>query len=328
MRLIFLGSGEFALPTLAFLVDSHDVVAVVTQPDRPAGRKRKVTATPVADWSEQRGLNVLKIRDVNKYSTISRIENLQPDASIVIAFGQKLAPQLIQSLGRIAINLHASLLPQYRGAAPINWAVINNESVTGVSVIGIAPQMDAGEIYAQLPWPINALETAGQLHDRLADLGPAAVNKVLADLASDTLCPRTQHEEAATKAPKLTRADGTIDFSQSAQAVRARVHGLTPWPGCWVHWTSQATGHTSPLRLMRVRDYPDPPDSIKHQVTTDKMPAGSILDGYHVLTGVGTIKLLEVQAPGTRSMGIDAFAHGHQLYPGDTLAETHTKKGV
>ena len=252
MRLIYIGSGEFGLPTLTYLHEYHEIVAVVSQPDKPAGRRRQMSPTPVADWAQASGLRVLKSGDVNADEFIEQVAGMNADASVVIAFGQKLSDKLIKSLGKLAVNLHASLLPKYRGAAPINWAMINNEKVTGVSVIALAQRMDAGDVYAAAEIQIDPLETAGQLHDRLAELGPEVVGKVLGDLELDCLHAIGQDESQATRAPKLSKSDGTVDFNQPVELVRARIHGLTPWPGCRVIWHSQSTGTSTELILKRV----------------------------------------------------------------------------
>ena len=216
MRLILLGSGAFGLPTFKHLHAHHDVCAVISQPDRPAGRKRQLTATPVAQWAADVGLPTFKPDDANAPQTVAQLAAYKADAAVVIAFGQKLSPLLIDALGRLVVNLHASLLPKYRGAAPINWAMIHGEQATGVSVISLAQKMDAGLIYATAQTPIDPLETAGELHDRLAALGPAVVSDVLRAFADGSLRGVPQDERLATRAPKLSKADGHVDFTQDA----------------------------------------------------------------------------------------------------------------
>ncbi len=313
MRLLFFGSGEFGLPTLEALHERHDLAAVVTQPDRPAGRKRRLTPTPVARWADEHGVTAIKAENVNDQAMVERVAALKPDASIVIAFGQKLSPPLIEAMGRLAVNLHGSLLPRYRGAAPINWAMIRNERVTGVSVIGLAQRMDAGEVYATAETPIDPNETAGELHDRVAQLGPGVVLRTLDDLHAGRLQPIPQDDAEATRAPKLSKADGTVDFAQPAALVRARVHGLTPWPGCRVRWWRGGRTDVEPsvLTLRRVRDRPD---------EEHREAPGAVLDGFRVACERGSIELREVQAPGTKVMSIDAFVAGHRLRVGDRLA--------
>ncbi|MEM9417922.1 MAG: methionyl-tRNA formyltransferase [Planctomycetota bacterium] len=312
MKLIYFGAGAFGLPTLQALHASpnHQVIAVVSQPDKPAGRKRVLTPTPIVQWSADQGIETLKSEDVNTPEFVAKIQALSPDASVVIAFGQKLSPELIGAMGKLAINVHSSLLPKYRGAAPINWAMIENEAVTGVSVIGLAQKMDAGEIYATAETPIDPRETAGELHDRLAELGPACVAKVLDDLASDSLSPMVQDHALATKARKFTKADGTVDFNQPAALVRSRIHGLTPWPGCRVVWCSTSTGEEKTLMLKRVAD---------HTSDTNQGEPGSVLADLHIACSGGSIELLEVQSPGGKAMPFAEFQKGHALKAGDHL---------
>ncbi len=310
MRIVFLGSGEFGLPTLRALRERHEVLAVVSQPDRPAGRKRRLTPTPIAEYALSQGLPIHRHDDVNQAEVIQTLRGYRADAGVVIAFGQKLSPELIGSLGVLAVNLHSSLLPRYRGAAPINWAMIQGDRVTGVSVIGLAQRMDAGEVYATATLDIEPLETAGELHDRLAALGPEAVLRVLDDLERGQLRPIPQDHAQATRAPKLRKEDGTVDFDQPADRVRARVHGLTPWPGCRVQWR-RGESDLGVLTIARVRPHPEE----RGQVAA----AGEVLEDHHVATAAGTIELLEVQAPGTRVMPIAEFARGRPILPGDRL---------
>lgn len=304
MKLLLFGSGDFGVPTFEALRAEHDIAAVVSQPDRPAGRKRQLTPTPVAAWAQSHGLACHKAQSVNTDDFVQMIRDYRADASVVIAFGQKLSPPLIDAMGKLAVNLHASLLPGYRGAAPINWAMIRGETVTGVSVIALAQKMDAGDVYATASLDIDPLETAGELHDRLAQLGPEAVSRVLDDLKNNTLNPQPQDHDAATLAPKMKKADGTVDFNQPAGAVRARIHGLTPWPGCRVMWNEQT------LALHRVKSLPD----VAHRDAP-----GTVLDDLRVACATGVIELLEVQPPGKPVMRAADFARGYPLSAGDVF---------
>ncbi|XAL99349.1 methionyl-tRNA formyltransferase [Phycisphaeraceae bacterium D3-23] len=313
MRLIFLGSGSFGLPTLEHLHAQHELLAVVTQPDRPAGRKRVMTPTPVGQWAAAQGMPTFKEDNVNTPDFVQQVRDLKPDAAVVIAFGQKLSPELIDALGELAVNLHSSLLPRYRGAAPINWAMINNDKVTGVSVIGLAQRMDAGQIYAMDTLTIDPRETAGELHDRLAKLGPDAVGRVLYDLQRNTLNAIPQDDRLATKAPKLGRSDGTVDFNQPADQVRARIHGLTPWPGCKVVWQRDEHPSEAPevLTLLRVESDPTP-------VPGNPAP-GTVLENNRIACHPGTVTPLELQRPGKRAMTLKDFTAGHPLIPGQRM---------
>ncbi|MEE2681582.1 MAG: methionyl-tRNA formyltransferase [Planctomycetota bacterium] len=303
MRLVFLGSGAFGLPTLRALADTHEVVQVVSQPDRPAGRSRTMTATPVAQWALEAGVPLERPADVNAPESVAGIRGLDPDALVVIAFGQKLAPPLLEDLP--AFNLHASLLPAYRGAAPINRAMIDGCTRTGVSVIALAQTMDGGVVYTREAVEIDPRETAGELHDRLARLGPEAVGSVLDALAEGRLEGSVQAEDAVSPAPKLSRADATVHFDQSAARVRARIHGLTPWPGCDV-----LLGGTR-LRLLRVLDHPE------REVEAGP---GTLLEDGLLACASGCLEVLEVQPQGKKAMSFEAYRNGRSIPPG-TLAE-------
>ena len=307
MRLLFFGSGAFGLPTLEALHERHEVVAVVSQPDRPAGRKRGMTPTPVAAWALDAGLPVWRSEDVNEPDFVQRVREAGVEASVVIAFGQKLSPGLIDAMGGLAVNLHASLLPAYRGAAPIQRAMLDNVAETGVSVIGLAQRMDAGAVYATARTPIDPAETAGELHDRLAELGPGVILDVLERQAAGALDPQTQDEALATRAPKFSKADGTTGFDMAARRVRARVHGLTPWPGCRVRYAG-ASG-LGELILRRV-------EAVER--SHDAAP-GTVLADLSVACGEGALRLIEVQVPGGRPLSFEEFRRGHPFAAGDRL---------
>jgi len=237
--------------------------------------------------------------DVNDPEVVRDLQSLQPDALVVIAFGQKLGQPLLDGIH--AFNLHASLLPAYRGAAPINRAMMDGLDETGVSVIGLASRMDAGPVHAQASTRIRSDETAGELHDRLAEMGPELLEATLAQLAGGTLDPRDQDEAAATQAPKLSRDEATVHFDQPADMVRARVHGLTPWPGCDVLLGGER------LRILRVAEAGELDRPVE---------AGTLLDDGSIACVDGRIRLLEVQPAGGRPMDFTAYRNGRSLEPG------------
>ena len=303
MRLVYFGSGEFGLPTLNRLTELHEVTLVVTQPDRPAGRHRRLTPTPVASFALSRNLSAIKPANVNDPTVIAQIRQANAEAFVVIAFGQKLSQQLIGET--FAINLHASLLPKYRGAAPINWAMINGERETGVTVIALADRMDAGEIYGAAATAIDARETAGELHDRLALLGPGVVEDVLRRRANGALIAQPQDERLVSRAPKLAKADGTLRFDQPAARVSARIHGLTPWPGCTVKLDGRD------LRLHRA-------EVVDEQGGGRGLP-GEVLIDYTIACAPGAIRLLDVQPPGRDVMSFQAYRNGHAVGVGSRM---------
>jgi methionyl-tRNA formyltransferase len=318
---------------------------VVTQPDKPAGRKRKLTATPVGKWATDAGLPVIKTDNANGADVIERVWEQSADAGVVIAFGQKLGPGLLTAMGAVSMNLHASLLPLYRGAAPINWAMIEGQSETGVSVISLAHRMDAGLVYGQMATPIDPQETAGELHDRLAQLGPELILHVLDEHAADRLEGKEQDESLASKAPKLNKHMGTVDFASpapgsesapankntpekigaggtGADALRCRIHGLTPWPGVRVRWVRVGDGveNASELLIRRVASALDRQASMKAASEAVRGCApGTMIDGEHVAVSDGAIRLLEVQKPGGKAMPIKQFNKGKGLNAGDRL---------
>lgn len=309
MRILFLGSGEFGLPTLRQLYADYDVAAVISQPDKPAGRRRQLTATPIAQWAMDEGIDVIKTANANSDDILQKVQSLKPDAAVVIAFGQKLGEPLIAALGGLVINLHASLLPKYRGAAPINWAIVNGEKYAGVSVIGLAQKMDAGVVYARAAAPVDPDETAGELHDRLALMGPDLISRVLDHFAHDQLQPETQDDTQATGAPKLCKADAFVDFSQSAEVVRNRIHGLNPWPGIKAAWVDAAGEVKLQLSLCRVK-----------AIACDHNAApGTIIENHHIACGQGAIEIVELQPPGKRPMSMQQFTNGRDVKVGDKL---------
>jgi methionyl-tRNA formyltransferase len=309
MRLLLLGAGEFGVPTFEFLRQHHEVTGLISQPDRPAGRRRQLTPAPAAQWAADHDIPVFKTDDVNTPEFVARVQALEAKAGVVIAFGQKLSPELIAAAGReLVVNLHSSLLPAFRGAAPINWAILTGQTQTGVSVISLAQQMDAGLIYAQRTTAIDPLETAGELHDRLAAMGPEAVSAVLDDLAQGRLHGQAQDPALATRARKLSKADSPLDFNVTAQELRCRVHGLTPWPGASASWTRQGGEEATPLLLRRVK---------VHREQGKVGSPGEVLADGSIACAEGAIELLELQLPGKRVMTREAFTHGHPIQPGD-----------
>ncbi len=318
MRLIYFGSGAFGLPTLAALAGTHELAMVVTQPDRAAGRGGRLTPTPVGLWTAEHahGVPLLKPERVNEPSVVERVRAVQADAWVVIAFGQKLGRPLLE--GRFAINLHASLLPRWRGAAPINAAILAGDAVTGNSVITLADRMDAGLVLARSEREIELATTAGELHDQLAADGPALVLGVLAAVAEGTLRPAAQDESLVKHAPKLSRADAWVDFAAGADECRRRINGLSPWPG--VQAELEGPGGTGPLKLLRAA-----PASAHGRSASP----GALLDASCgvVACGVegdgGAIRLLEVQPVGKRPMRWEDFARGRVIAEGAVLRPLH-----
>jgi len=301
MRLVFLGAGEFGVPSLEALGSRHEIALVVSQPDRPAGRGKALAPTPLARRAAELGLSVVKPADVNAPDARGALRGVHADAWVVIAFGQKLSRELLD--GVFAINLHGSILPAYRGAAPIQRAVMDGCATTGVSVISLAERMDAGLVLGTSSRVVTPDLTAGELHDMLSADGPALVAQVLADHAAGTLRPQMQDETRVTKARKLSRADGWIDFKKTATECRNWVHGLTPWPGVKVSIAHQE------LKVLRVHA-----SEFNHAAQP-----GTLLDpatGRIACGNSTTLDLVEVQPAGKKSMPWSAFANGRTLTAG------------
>ncbi len=303
MRLVFFGSGAFGQPSFEFLARQHTVLAVVTQPDRPAGRGSQLSPTPIAAWAADALPHVPLHRppSVADSDVIAHLRALDADAFIVIAFGQKLGPNLLAD--RFAINLHASLLPRWRGAAPINAAILAEDTETGNSVITLASRMDAGLILGQSTRPIEPHVTAGELHDLLASDGPALIARVLDAHATHTLHPREQDESIVTLAPKLRREDAWVDFNALARQARSRIHALTPWPGVAISIDS------AQLKILRAKS---------HDTHTDQSietTPGMLLDpdrGLIACAHRSALELLEVQPAGKKPMTWQQFRLGKQ----------------
>lgn len=302
MKLVFFGSGAFGLPTLQRLAEAHELLAVVTQPDKPAGRKRTLQPTPIGSWAVEHAADVplFKPDRVNEEQVREEIRGFDADAWVVIAFGQKLGKKLLAD--RFAINLHASLLPRWRGAAPINAAVVAGDGQTGNSVITLADEMDAGFVLGQSSRPIEPQQTAGELHDLLSGDGPELVESVLAGHAAGSLEFAEQDSSLVTLAGKMGKADGWLDFGSGADACRSRVHGLNPWPGV----TVEVEG--SPLKMHRVESV-----NIDHE-----QEPGTLFDAQLGLVACGSdaLKLITVQPEGKKPMPWTDFQNGRALKNG------------
>jgi methionyl-tRNA formyltransferase len=308
LRIIFAASGEFAVPTLRALIDAdHKIVQVISQPDRPAGRGRSMTPTPTASAAEELKLPVIRTNDINAEPLPSA------DVMVVIAFGQKLGDAVIHKPRLGSINLHASRLPRYRGAAPINWAILSGETITGNSVIRLAQKMDAGAVLAQSEVAIGELETAGELHDRLAMDGAPLVLGVLEALADGTAVTCEQDHSQATLARKLSREAARIDWALPAQVVARQVRGMYPWPGCRVE-VLEGSEVVGTLTLVRAR---------VSSSAGDAAAAGALVEGSQsvdVACGDGRcVTITEVQPAGKRSMPLEAYRRGHRWNPGMRL---------
>jgi methionyl-tRNA formyltransferase len=299
LRLIFSGSGEFGLPTLRALLEAgHEVIQAISQPDRPAGRGRTMTPTPIAAFAASQNLPLLKTANINS-------ETLPPaDAMVVIAFGQKIGEAAVHHPRLGSVNLHASILPKYRGAAPINCAIIRGERVAGNSVIRLAPKMDAGAVLGQSSLDIGELETAGELHDRLAADGAPLVLKVLSQLATGTAVETPQDETLAMIAPKMSRESAKLDFARPAGEIANQIRGMYPWPGCRVRLIDQSGAEVGRATLCRAR----PTSAARERAA----PGFLNEDGCIGTANGSAVEVVELQPEGKKTMSLAAFRNGHR----------------
>jgi methionyl-tRNA formyltransferase len=298
-RIIFAGSGAFGLPTLAAI--KSQIVQVISQPDHPAGRGRKLTPTPISNFALQNNLPLLRTPDINAETLADA------DVMVVIAFGQKISPHKVNQPRLGSVNLHASLLPKFRGAAPIVWTMLSGANVAGNSAIRLAERMDAGPILAQSQLEILPLETAGELHDRLARDGATLIERVLNDLISGRAVETPQDETLACPAPKIHRRDAKVDFTQGSQEIARRIRALWPWPGCHVRLLDAAGDEVQRLAFARAQATESEGDRWRH---------GEIETTGAVRCGDGAVEILELQPEGRRPMALADFRRGHGWMPG------------
>lgn len=308
MRIVFMGSAAFACASFdRLLACSHvRVVAVVTQPDRPRGRSQELGACPVKIRTEPLGIPVLTPESVNAADSVQALRDLRPDLIVVVAYGQILRSALLGLPALGCVNLHASLLPRYRGAAPIQRAIANGESVTGVTTQFMSERMDAGDIILSRSMDIAEDDTGGSLHDKLAAVGADLIAATVDRIRAGTAPRLKQDETAATLAPKLTKADGLIDWSMPAATLRNRIRAFNPWPACHVELPA-GSGRTLKVLKARVE-------------AAGRGRPGDILDaagdGPLVQAGDGALRLLEVQPPGRKLMTGAEYLRGHRLSSG------------
>jgi methionyl-tRNA formyltransferase len=314
MKVVYLGSGEFGIDCLNALAgSSHSLDFIATQPPLPAGRGRKTRPTPVAWWARDNSVPFIEADDVNASAAIDKIASFQPDLIVVAAFGQKIGSELVNLPPKGAINVHASLLPEYRGAAPINWAIINGESRTGISIITLAEKMDAGKILAQQKTHIGADETAGRLHDRLARMAAPLLLKTLDQIAAGTAVYTEQDHTRATLAPKLKKSDGFLDFSGSAEALRRKILGFWPWPGASSVYVSKKAARSQRVTIAMAQ--------VIESSNPSGLPPGTLDENLNVICGRNALKITKIKPAGGALMDFAAFVNGRQTSPGDLFVK-------
>ncbi len=304
-RIVFFGTPSFALPPLETLIrGSDEVVAVVTQPDREKGRGRKVIVSPVKEVALQKGLSILQPEKVKEVSFQEKLKGFGADLFVVAAYGQIL-PKTVLSLPKYgAMNIHASLLPKYRGSAPIAWAILNGEKKTGITTMLMDEGMDTGDILLQSEIPIHEDETTETLHDRLASLGAQLLSETLEKMKRGEIHPTSQDHSKATYAPMLKKEDGQIDWTNGAEEIDRQVRAFHPWPGAYTEWQGQI------LKIYR--------GEVRKGKAAGK--AGTVLwvgtDFIEIETGKDSYLLKEVQLEGKRKMSTRDFLSGHPVQVG------------
>lgn len=306
MRVVFLGTPAFAVPTLERLAAAgHEIATVVTQPDRPRGRGQNAAAPPVKEAAERLGLAMYQPERVRRPEAVERLRELAPEAMVVVGYGQ-IIPQTVIDIPRLGIlNVHASLLPKYRGAGPIQWAIINGETRTGVTIMRIDAGLDTGDMLLKAETGIGPEENAVELGRRLAAMGADLLIEALEGLADGRIVPEKQDNAQATYAPLLKKEDGVIDWAQPAAAIHNRVRGLQPWPGAYTGFRGQA------LHIWKSRVAETQPADTPGTVVTQRPLV--------VSCGSGALELVEVQLEGRKRLAAAEFANGQRLKENEIL---------
>lgn len=303
LRIVYMGTPDFAVPALNSLInEGYDVLAVVTQPDRPRGRGRSVSSCPVKETALAHNLKILQPEDIKEQSFVDELQGMNPDLFIVAAFGQILNNSLLSIPKYCAINIHASLLPRYRGAAPIQWAILNNDKVTGITLMKMSKGLDKGPVLLKEETPIKENETTGQLFERLSEISGDVIVRFLKDLAGKELNAVPQDDACASYASKITKKMAEIDWEKDASIVASQIRAMDPSPGATTIMNGKKIKLFSPV----ISDYE----------CTSKKP-GIVIQGdnnrFLVETGKGLIEIGEIQLPGKKRISTRDFLRGHTI---------------
>ena len=309
MRIIFMGTPDFSVGTLEALVEAgHDVCLAVTQPDKPKGRGKEMQFTPVKEAAVKHGILVYQPKRVRDPECVEELRKYNADVMVVVAFGQILPKEILEMTPYGCVNVHASLLPKYRGAAPIQWAVINGEKVSGVTTMQMDEGLDTGDMLLKEEVMLDEKETGGSLHDKLAEAGAKLCVRTLKALEDGSVVREKQGESPTEYARMLTKELGCIDWTKDAASIERLVRGLNPWPSAYTDWNGKV------MKIWEAKDM---------EGETGKAP-GTIVkiekDGFLVQAGAGLLKILELQIPDKKRMKADAFLRGYQVEEGTMLA--------
>ena len=308
MRVCFMGTPDFAASVLERVAEEHEIVLVVTQPDRVNGRGGKVTVSDVKAWAIEHDVPVFQPEKIRKPEAIEELKKYDFDIAVVAAFGQILPPAVLDMPKYGCVNVHASLLPRYRGAAPIQWAVINGDKETGVTTMQMGPGLDDGDILLQEAVPISPDETGGSLFDKLAVTGGKLILKTLSGIEAGTIKPRKQDETAATHVGMIRKDMGNLDFTRSAAELERLVRGLNPWPSAYTFLDGKM------LKIWKAEI---------RKKNNDAAPGTCVREenDLYVATGEGFLKFLEVQIEGKKRMAVSDFLRGHDIHTGYILGK-------
>jgi len=318
MRIVYFGSADFGIPCLSAIQHSgHDLVHIFTQPAHRAGRGRKPKPTAVAQWAAENNIPCTEAENINSPDMVKQVEACHGGLLVVIAFGQKIGPELISWHRHGAINVHASLLPKYRGAAPINWALMNNETETGVSIITLADRMDAGEILGTGKLQIHPEDTAETLYDRLSHMAPLELLEVIGQLDAGNAVYTKQNDAEATLAPKMKKDDGWLDFTQSAQQVQNTIRAFWSWPGAQADYYSVGTKKCYRVTIAKAEII---------ETNDDPGTYGLLDENLNVICGKDRLKILKLKPAGSHLMDFQDFVNGRQSKPGDLFMPIESKR--
>lgn len=309
MRIVFLGTPEFAVPSLDMLVkEGYDVAAVITQPDKPKGRGNKLAFPPVKEKAMEYGINVLQPSKIKTPEFVAELKKINPDLLITVAYGKILSKEILDVPPLGCINVHGSLLPKYRGAAPIHWAIINGESVTGITTMYTDVGMDTGDMLLKREIEITDEMTAGELHDKLSILGAQVLEETLNKLQDGKLERVPQPEEGATYAPIIQKDTGCISWSKTSREIHNLVRGTNPWPGAYTFY------HGARMRIWKTEVIDETGPNLKPGTICEVSK-----EGITAACGKGLIRILEIQFDSCRRMCVEEYICGHRVCEGEVL---------